>query len=404
VPGGGGGGWVQGGAAFAPMTERGRVRQAPACSTTMICLLQPAHTCRVRMRVTRQGKAPPQQLLRVGSTLYRRALSFSITSPRARSVIRRLEGDGMAQLADLQADSMEQVRRPGERPPRTRSGMHAHAALARHRAVRGCAHVDSCACVRVCMCVCVCACCAFICRTQGKACSPRPPSRMSLEGTVCVDVQLVLPPHLKAPSPAAAAAAADASSVAAKLPRSHSPNGSSSSSSSGGRAAHSTALAPPGAAAAAAGAGRATPAPCCSCCTPPGKPVLSTPPGTACAGAAIVAAAAAAAAAADEDEGLCTICYDAPATCVLMECGHGGYCWRCAHVLFARPPSECPVCRQRIMQVRARRVCVCMLACLLAAARQWCHVMLPQMSARRHTGLLPLSSAHPTSLLPPLSS
>lgn len=52
-----------------------------------------------------------------------------------------------------------------------------------------------------------------------------------------------------------------------------------------------------------------------------------------------------------DDEGLCTICYDQPATCVLMECGHGGYCWRCAHVLFARPPSECPVCRQSIMQV-----------------------------------------------------
>jgi hypothetical protein len=36
---------------------------------------------------------------------------------------------------------------------------------------------------------------------------------------------------------------------------------------------------------------------------------------------------------------------------VFMECGHGGYCWRCAHVLFARPPSECPVCRQPIQQV-----------------------------------------------------
>lgn len=64
------------------------------------------------------------------------------------------------------------------------------------------------------------------------------------------------------------------------------------------------------------------------------------------------AAAAAAAGDADlDDEGLCTICYDQPATCVLMECGHGGYCWRCAHLLFARPPSECPVCRQPIMQV-----------------------------------------------------
>lgn len=51
------------------------------------------------------------------------------------------------------------------------------------------------------------------------------------------------------------------------------------------------------------------------------------------------------------DESLCTICYDNEASCVFMECGHGGYCWRCAHVLFARPPSECPVCRQPIQQV-----------------------------------------------------
>lgn len=53
----------------------------------------------------------------------------------------------------------------------------------------------------------------------------------------------------------------------------------------------------------------------------------------------------------DADDGLCTICYDQQACCVFMECGHGGYCWRCAHVLFARPPSECPVCRQPIQQV-----------------------------------------------------
>lgn len=53
----------------------------------------------------------------------------------------------------------------------------------------------------------------------------------------------------------------------------------------------------------------------------------------------------------DADDGLCTICYDNHASCVFMECGHGGYCWRCAHLLFARPPSECPVCRQPIQQV-----------------------------------------------------
>jgi hypothetical protein len=53
----------------------------------------------------------------------------------------------------------------------------------------------------------------------------------------------------------------------------------------------------------------------------------------------------------DGEDGLCTICYDNHASCVFMECGHGGYCWRCAHVLFARPPSECPVCRAPIQQV-----------------------------------------------------
>jgi hypothetical protein len=52
-----------------------------------------------------------------------------------------------------------------------------------------------------------------------------------------------------------------------------------------------------------------------------------------------------------EDDGLCTICYDRPATCVFMSCGHGGYCWRCAHVLYARPPHECPACRRQIEQV-----------------------------------------------------
>lgn len=58
-----------------------------------------------------QGKAQPQQLLRVGSSLYRRALSFTttMTSPRAVSMIMRLEGDGTAQLSELCAESMEQV-------------------------------------------------------------------------------------------------------------------------------------------------------------------------------------------------------------------------------------------------------------------------------------------------------
>jgi hypothetical protein len=48
---------------------------------------------------------------------------------------------------------------------------------------------------------------------------------------------------------------------------------------------------------------------------------------------------------------LCLICYDNRATCVLLECGHGGFCRKCAYMMFVRPPNECPTCRQRIEQV-----------------------------------------------------
>lgn len=54
---------------------------------------------------------------------------------------------------------------------------------------------------------------------------------------------------------------------------------------------------------------------------------------------------------ADEEEELCVICYDGAATCVLLECGHGGFCRRCAYLLFVRPPNECPTCRAVIEQV-----------------------------------------------------
>ncbi len=48
---------------------------------------------------------------------------------------------------------------------------------------------------------------------------------------------------------------------------------------------------------------------------------------------------------------LCTICFERPASCVFLECGHGGVCKRCGYLLFVRPPNECPHCRQRIEQV-----------------------------------------------------
>lgn len=56
-----------------------------------------------------QGKAQPQQLMRVGSTLYRRALSFTVTSPKPLSVIRGIEEDGTAQLSSLASSACDEV-------------------------------------------------------------------------------------------------------------------------------------------------------------------------------------------------------------------------------------------------------------------------------------------------------
>jgi len=51
------------------------------------------------------------------------------------------------------------------------------------------------------------------------------------------------------------------------------------------------------------------------------------------------------------DDLTCIICCDALPTCVLLSCGHGGFCRRCANIVFVRPPNECPTCRQKIEQV-----------------------------------------------------
>jgi len=52
------------------------------------------------------------------------------------------------------------------------------------------------------------------------------------------------------------------------------------------------------------------------------------------------------------DDSTCVICYEENvARFVLLECGHGGFCKRCANLLFVRPPNECPTCRARIEQV-----------------------------------------------------
>lgn len=51
----------------------------------------------------------------------------------------------------------------------------------------------------------------------------------------------------------------------------------------------------------------------------------------------------------EADENMCVICYeDGAGRFVFLECGHGGFCARCAHLLFVRPPNDCPTCRQRV--------------------------------------------------------
>lgn len=254
----------------------------------------------VAMRMM-EGKAQPQQLMRVGSTLYRRALSFTVTSPKPLSVIRGIEEDGTAQLSSLTSSTSDEVR--------------------------------------------------------GWTISPIPCAEGEVypldEGSVRVDLQLMLPSVAsRKGSKLLPAALADGSTSSGSS--CYSSAGSSSLASQAGDAEDAVGssaaeavvlqVRPEAAAAASKQAAAAGPL----------SPLAHS---SSCPSSFLTAAVAAAAAAAgsedadDEDEGLCTICYDQPATCVLMECGHGGYCWRCAHLLFARPPSECPVCRQPIMQV-----------------------------------------------------
>jgi len=46
----------------------------------------------------------------------------------------------------------------------------------------------------------------------------------------------------------------------------------------------------------------------------------------------------------------CTICYDNPATCVLLSCGHGGLCGTCADSLLLKS-KKCHICRSVITSV-----------------------------------------------------
>lgn len=47
----------------------------------------------------------------------------------------------------------------------------------------------------------------------------------------------------------------------------------------------------------------------------------------------------------------CYICVERRPDAVVMECGHGGMCFKCAQQLASTPPAQCPVCRKPIQQV-----------------------------------------------------
>lgn len=47
----------------------------------------------------------------------------------------------------------------------------------------------------------------------------------------------------------------------------------------------------------------------------------------------------------------CYICVERRPDAVVMECGHGGMCFKCAQQLESTSPAQCPVCRKPIQQV-----------------------------------------------------
>ena len=52
-----------------------------------------------------------------------------------------------------------------------------------------------------------------------------------------------------------------------------------------------------------------------------------------------------------EAENVCWICCMGPREAVLMECGHGGLCMKCAELCTKKRPPVCPMCRARIVKV-----------------------------------------------------
>jgi len=47
---------------------------------------------------------------------------------------------------------------------------------------------------------------------------------------------------------------------------------------------------------------------------------------------------------------ICTICYDKKACALIMPCGHGGLCYKCAISIWQNI-GECPLCRKAISEV-----------------------------------------------------
>lgn len=51
-----------------------------------------------------------------------------------------------------------------------------------------------------------------------------------------------------------------------------------------------------------------------------------------------------------EERGICLVCYEREQDAVLLTCGHGGTCFKCACDVYRRS-GECPLCRARVDQI-----------------------------------------------------
>jgi hypothetical protein len=51
-----------------------------------------------------------------------------------------------------------------------------------------------------------------------------------------------------------------------------------------------------------------------------------------------------------EEHGVCLVCCEREQDTVLLSCGHGGTCFKCACDVYRRS-GECPLCRARVDQI-----------------------------------------------------